>query len=76
MTENLALLVNDFAFVFLDEFGLLEKAAVIFVGHETDFHRFVFVGGLQAGAAGHVARVGLREFAQRHDAAGELFLLQ
>src|ERR1043165_3711550 len=68
--------VHGVAAMLLDELRLLEKAAVILVGEETDFHALFLFSGLQLGLAGDFARVGLAQLAEREERAGELLLLE
>ena len=74
--QDAAMDVHDVAGVFLDEFGLLEEAAIVFVGHEADFHALFFVGGLEMAFAGDFAGVALGHVAEREEGAGELFLFE
>ena len=61
---------------FCTRFGRLEKAAVIVVRHEADFHAFLLVGGLELAMARHGAGVALGLFAQRKQGARQLVLPQ
>jgi hypothetical protein len=47
MPEHVAMHVHDFATRLLHEVRLLEKAAVVVVRHEADFHALLLVGGLE-----------------------------
>ncbi len=60
----------------LDEVRLLEKAAVIVVRHEADFHALLLVGGLEVAMPRHFARVALGLFAERKHRARQLVLPQ
>ena len=66
--------IHDFAFVFLDELGLLQKPAVILVRHEADLHALLLVRGLEIAMAGDFAGVALGLFAEGKHGAGELLL--
>src|SRR5271170_2323792 len=68
--------VHDVAARFLHEIRRLEKAAVIVVRHETDFHALLLVGGLEIAMPRHFTRVALGLFAERKNRARKLVLTQ
>src|ERR1017187_1434839 len=74
--ENVAVQIHDVAARFLHEVRRLEKAAVIVVRHETDFHALLLVGGLEIAMPRHFARVALGFFPKRKNHARELILPQ
>lgn len=74
MAEDLAAHIHNFAPMFLHEICLLKESAVIVVGHETDFHAFLFVGGLEVAMAGDGAGVAFGLFAERKHRACQLVL--
>src|ERR1700734_1426401 len=74
--EDMAVQIHDVAASFLHEVRRLEKAAVIVVRHEADFHALLFVGGLEIAMPRHFARVALGLFAERKNRARELILPQ
>ena len=76
MAEHVAVQIHDFAAMLLHEVRLLEKAAVIVVRHEADFHALLLVGGLELAMPRHFARVALGLFAERKNRARELVLPQ
>ena len=76
MAEHMAVHVRDFAAMLLHEVRLLEKAAVIIVRHEADFHALLLVGGLELAMPRHFARVALGLFAERKHRARKLVLPQ
>ena len=56
--------------------GFLQEGAVIVVGHETDFHAFLFLSGLEVATPGDVAGVTLGFFAEGKQRAAELVLAE
>ena len=74
MAENVAVNIRDFAAMLLHEVRRLEKAAVIVVRHETDFHALLLVGGLELAIPRHSAGVALGLFTERKNRARELIL--
>src|ERR1019366_2581241 len=72
--EDVAVQIHNLAAMFLHEVCLLEKAAVIVVRHETDFHALLLVGGLELAMPRHLARVALGFFAERKNHACKLIL--
>jgi hypothetical protein len=76
MAENVPVQIHNLAAMFLDEICLLKKSTVIIIRHETDFHAFFFVGGLEIALPRHFARVALGFFAERKNRACELILPQ
>ena len=58
----------------LHEVRGLEKAAVVVVRHETDFHALFLVGGLEIAMPRHFAGVALGLFAERKEDARQLIL--
>ena len=76
MAKDRSVQIHNFAAMLLDEVRLLEKAAVIVVRHEADFHAFLLVGGLEVAMPRHFARVALGLFAQRKQRARQLVLPQ
>ena len=76
MAEDVAVHIHDLAAMLLHEVRLLEKAAVIVVRHEADFHALFLVGGLELAMPRHFARVALGLFAERKNRARQLVLPQ
>src|SRR5689334_19758966 len=76
LPEHAPVNVHDVALMLLHEIRLLEKLPVVLVGHETDFHALLLVGGLELTIARDLARVTLRQFAEREHRAGKLLLFQ
>src|SRR5581483_1649718 len=76
MTEHLAVEIDNFAAMLLRELRLLEEATVIVIRHETDFHALLLVGGLELALARDIARVRLRQLAEREESTRELLLSQ
>jgi len=76
MAQNMAVQIHDVAAMLLHEVRLLEKAAVIVVRHEADFHALLLVGGLEIAMSSHFARVTLGLFAERKNRARKLVLPQ
>src|SRR5271170_3824136 len=66
--------VHDVAARFLHEIRRLEKAAIIVVRHEADFHALLLVGGLEIAVPRHFARVALGLVAQRKNRTRKLVL--
>ena len=76
LAEDVAMQIHDVAAMLLHEVRRPEKAAVIVVRHETDFHALLLVGDLEIAVARHFARVALGLFAERKNRARELILSQ
>ena len=76
MAEDVAVQIHDFAAMLLHEVRRLEKAAVIVVRHEADFHALLLVGGLELAMPRHFARVALGLFAERKNRPRQLVLPQ
>ena len=76
VAQNMAVQIHDVAAMLLHEVCRLEKAAVIIVRHETDFHALLLVGGLEIAMPRHFARVALGLFAERKNRTSKLVLPQ
>src|SRR5262249_3220680 len=76
LAENVAVQIDDVAAMLLRGLGLREEPAVIFVGHETNFHALFLVGGFQIAMPRDFAGVALGFFAERKHRARELVLPQ
>src|SRR5665213_2033507 len=76
LAEHMAVQIHNLDARFLHEVRLLEKAAVIVVRHETDFHALLLVGGLEIAMPRHFARVALGLFAEWKNRARKLILPQ
>jgi hypothetical protein len=76
LAEDVTVQVHDVAARFLHKVGLLQKAAVIVIRHEADFHALFLVGGLEIAMTRHFARIALGLFTERKNRARKLILSQ
>src|SRR5688572_6196271 len=76
LAKHASLKIDNVPLMFFDELRLLEKASVVFVGHETNLHALLLVGGLQVAFPRDFARVVLGQLAEREDGARKLVLAQ
>src|SRR3954463_45465 len=76
MAEDAAMQVNDLTAMLLGQMRLLQKAPIILVRHEADFHALLFVGRFQIAMPRHFPRIALGLAAQWKEGAAELVLAQ
>src|ERR1035437_7669441 len=76
MAEDVTVQIHNLSAMLLHKVRGLEKAAVIVVRHETDFHALLLVGVFEIAMPRHFARVALGLFAERKNRASELILPQ
>src|ERR1041384_1861031 len=76
LTEHAAMYIDDVSGVLLHQFRLLKEPAIILVWHEADFHALFFVCRLKVALARDLARIALRQLAQREERARQLLLPQ